>query len=187
SEILDHMERGDVVTHCFNKLSHKLFDDSGVPLKEVVEAKERGVLFDAGHGTSSFSFEVARKAIKSGFKPDLIGTDIYSWNYNGPVYNLATTMSKLIAAGMSLEECIDRVTFIPSKVFDLNDFGTIEVGKPANLSILRLENKNSTFVDSMNIEFTADKIIKMDYTVCNGVLYSVRRYADSIGNKNQIM
>lgn len=173
SEILGHMDSGDIVTHCFNKLSHNLFDESGIPLKEVVDAKKRGILFDVGHGTSSFSFEVARKAIESGFKPDLIGTDIYSWNYNGPVYSLATTMSKLIAAGMSVEECIDRVTFMPSKVFDLNHFGTIEAGRPANLSIFKLENKSSTFIDSMNVEFTAEKIIKMEYVVCNGVLHSV--------------
>lgn len=173
SEILGYLESGDIVTHCFNNLSHKLFDDLGNPMKEVVDAKNRGVFFDVGHGTSSFSFEVAKKAIKSGFKPDLIGTDIYAWNYNGPVYDLATTMSKLIAAGLTLEECIDRVTSIPSRVFDLKDFGKIEVGKPANLSIFRVENDKSTFVDSTNMEFDADEIIKMEYAVCDGILHSV--------------
>ena len=173
SEILGYLESGDIVTHCFNKLSHSLFDDSGNPLNEVVDAKNRGVFFDVGHGTSSFSFEVAKKAIKSGFKPDLIGTDIYSWNYNGPVYDLATTMSKLLAAGMTLEECIDRVTSIPSRIFGLEDFGMVEVGRPANLSILRVENNQSTFIDSMDMEFTADQIIKMEYAVCDGVLHSV--------------
>lgn len=173
SEILSYMESGDIVTHCFNKLSHSLFDDSGKPFPEVIEAKNRGVLFDVGHGTSSFSFEVAGKAIKLGFKPDLIGTDIYSWNYNGPVYDLATTMSKLVAAGMSMEECIDRVTYIPSGIFNLNDFGKIEVGKPANFSIFRVENKQSTLVDSMNMKFTANKTIKMKYAICDGVIHFV--------------
>src|SRR5208337_4322616 len=88
-EFLTRMKKGDVVTHSFNSHPNGLLDSSGKVAREVLEARERGVLFDVGHGAGSFSFDVMERCLKEGFLPDTISSDLYSANVNGPVYDPA--------------------------------------------------------------------------------------------------
>ena len=148
-DFLALMKKGDVVTHSFNSHPHGLLDAGGKLTPEVVEARERGVLFDVGHGAGSFSFEVMEKCLGQGFSPDTISSDLYSANINGPVYDQLTTLSKFLALGMSLTDVIARSTVNASKVFNFGaEIGSLKPGGEADVSVLDLKEGEFTFSDS---------------------------------------
>ncbi len=135
SEVMELVRPGDVVTHCYNGHTLSIVDPNGQIKPGVREARARGVLFDIGHGLGSFNFTAARKAMDSDFLPDTISTDIYSLNINGPVFDLPTTMSKLLYLGMSFDDVLLRTTANPAKVINrVPGLGTIDIGAPADLS-----------------------------------------------------
>ena len=148
-EFLALMKKGDVVTHSFNSHPNGLLDAGGKVVPEVREARERGVLFDVGHGAGSFSFDVMERCLKEGFLPDTISSDLYSANINGPVYDLLTTLSKFLLLGVSLHDVIARATVNSSKVFNFGaSVGTLKPGAVADVSVLELKEGDFTFTDS---------------------------------------
>jgi dihydroorotase len=148
-EFLALMKKGDVVTHSFNSHANGLLDGSGKVAPEVLEARERGVLFDVGHGAGSFSFDVMEKCLQQGFLPDTISSDLYSANINGPVYDLLTTLSKFLVLGISLRDVIARATINSSRVFNFGaSIGTLKPGAEADVSVLELKEGEFTFTDS---------------------------------------
>ncbi len=168
-EVMDLMRPGDVVTHCYNGHTLNIVDENGKIKPGVREARARGVLFDLGHGLGSFNFAAARKAMQAGFLPDTISTDIYSLNINGPVYDLPTTMSKLLYLGMSFDEVLKRTTTNPAKVINrIEGLGGIEVGAPADLALLAIEDGEFQLVDSQKNAVTAKQRIVSRLTICRG-------------------
>lgn len=148
-EFLALMKKGDVVTHSFNSHPHGLLDVNGKLLPEVVVARERGVLFDVGHGAGSFSFDVMEKCLALGFAPDTISSDLYSANINGPVYDLPTTLSKFLLLGMKLDDVVRRATVNASRVFNFGaPIGTLAPGSEADVSMFELADGEFTFTDS---------------------------------------
>lgn len=138
TEQLPLLRAGDVLTYCFNGQPENLLQ--GGQIKDVVwHARERGVLFDIGHGMRSFSFPVAEAAIAQGFLPDTISTDQYERHVGSePAHNLPRTMSKLLAAGMEEADAFVRVTHRPAEILGLaGEIGTLAPGACADLSILR--------------------------------------------------
>jgi len=115
-DVLDRLEEGDVVTHCFHGKVGGPWQPDGTPSAPLSRALERGVRLDVGHGRASFSFEVAGRAIASGWLPGSISTDLHRRNIGGPVHDLATTMTKLLGCGMSLGQVIAAVTAHPRRV-----------------------------------------------------------------------
>jgi dihydroorotase len=168
-EVMDLMRPGDVVTHCYNGHTLNIVDENGKIKPGVLEARARGVLFDLGHGLGSFNFAAARKAMQAGFLPDTISTDIYSLNINGPVYDLPTTMSKLLYLGMSFDEVLKRTTTNPAKVINrIEGLGGIAVGSPADLALLAIEDGEFQLVDSQKNAATAKQRIVSRLTLCRG-------------------
>ena len=109
-ELLARLRPGDVVTHCFHGNDGGLLDDDGRVWPEAFAARERGILFDVGHGSGSFTWRVARAALAQGFPPDTISSDIHAYNHAGPVYDLPRTLSKLLHLGMPLGDVIAAAT-----------------------------------------------------------------------------
>ena len=139
-EVMALMRPGDVVTHSYNGHTLGIIDANGKIKASVLEARTRGVLFDIGHGLGSFNFEAARKALAAGFVVDTISTDIYNLNINGPVFDMPTTMSKLMYLGMSFDDVLLRVTAAPAKVVDrVPMLGTLQIGAPADIALLAIE------------------------------------------------
>jgi dihydroorotase len=168
-EVMELMRAGDVVTHCYNGHTLGIVDREGKIKPGVQEARARGVLFDVGHGLGSFNFPAARKAMQAGFLPDTISTDIYTLNINGPVYDLPTTMSKLLHLGMSFDEVLKRTTINPAKVINrIQGLGSIEVGAPADLALLAIEDGEFQLVDSQKNAVTAKQRIVSRLTICRG-------------------
>lgn len=146
-EVLGYLDSGDIVTHCFNGKPNGIISD-GLIRKSVLKARERGIIFDVGHGTSSYSHSVARNARALGFYPDTAGTDIYRKNVGGPVYSLAHTMSKLMNLGYTMEECIAMNTANAATALRLGDYGCVKPGNVADLTVFRKIGRESVILDS---------------------------------------
>lgn len=172
-EILDKLTKGDVVTHAFHGKKGGIIDDEGNLIPSAKSALERGVLFDVGHGSSSFSFKTMKKALALEVAPYTISTDIYEKNINGPVHSLVTTMSKFLALGCSMEDIIRWTTFNPSKVLRLEELGTLAEGTVADISILKVVEDPIKLTDSEGETITSDKRIIATYAVKSGKVFSV--------------
>lgn len=148
-EILAVMRPGDLLTHCFHGRRHGILNDKGDVLPEVREAVRRGIVFDVGHGVGSFSFEVARRALAAGLTPGTISSDLHYYNLNGPVFDLATTMSKFLLLGLTLDEILAKTTRVPARVLGLSDrLGALRPGFLADIAIFRLNEGDFEFEDS---------------------------------------
>ena len=135
--VLDHLRPGDIVAHCYTGKPNGILDGETVH-PAVAAARERGVLFDSAHGKSNLSFEVARRAIADGFLPDVLSSDTSARNWRGPVFDLLTSISKLVALGGDFVDCVRRATVAPAKVLGLWDegYGRLEVGGPAHVTVI---------------------------------------------------
>ncbi|MFH1084798.1 MAG: amidohydrolase/deacetylase family metallohydrolase [Chloroflexota bacterium] len=138
AEILELLRPGDIITHTLTPHNQGILDAQGLVLPEVRAARARGVLFDQGHGSGSFSFDVARRAMAQGFLPDSISTDVYYANIERPVKDLLTTMSKFLNLGLSLEDVLQRVTANPARAISAPELGQLAVGGPADVAVLAL-------------------------------------------------
>jgi dihydroorotase len=141
-EALGELQRGDIYTHCFHPYEDNGFDNAagGAPRPAVVRARERGVIFDVGHGMGAFSWNVAEAAMaRHGFWPDTISTDLHQFNVNGPVFDLPTTLTKFLCLGMPLAQVLRAATSTPADVMGLgHKSGRLVVGRQADVVILRL-------------------------------------------------
>ncbi len=138
-EILRETRAGDVVTHCYHDRPGGILDEEGRILPSVRDAAKRGILFDVGHGRGSFSFSVARQALAQDFPPAMISTDLHIYNVNGPVYDLATTMSKFLHLGLSLQQVVTMTTLHPARsVRREADLGTLRPGACADVTLLAM-------------------------------------------------
>ena len=169
-QVMELMKPGDVVTHCYNTHTLGILDGAGKVRQSVLEARRRGVLFDVGHGLGSFNFEAARKALADGFVADTISTDIYNLNVTrGPVYDMPTTMSKMMHLGMSFDDVLARTTIAPAKIVNrLPGMGTLAAGAPADVAVLRIEDGAFPLVDSQRNTVTAKQRFVSKLTICRG-------------------
>lgn len=172
-EVLSRMERGDVLTHCFNGKPNGILDPKTDQIKNFVwDAYNNGVVFDIGHGTDSFNFHVTETALKAGMKATSISTDIYIRNRtNGPVFDLATTLEKLRVVGYSWEEIIEKVTAVPARNFHLKNKGQLAVNYDADLTIFEIVENEKELKDSNGFTRIAKEQILPIKTIIGGVIY----------------
>ncbi len=146
--VLPMLEAGDIITHVFRGNPNSLLDEGGKILSALVEARKRGVIFDLGHGSSSFSFETAQKMLDQGFLPDVISSDVHVLSINGPAHDLPTTMSKMLCLGMDMDAVIMACTKNPARAISRGDeLGTLREGTVGDISILELRTGKFRFVD----------------------------------------
>ncbi len=168
-EVMALLRPGDVATHCFNTHTLGILDGNGRIKDSVIDARKRGVLFDVGHGSGSFNFEVARKALDQSFLPDTISTDIYDLNVNGPVFDMPTTMMKMLSLGMSFDDVLLRSTLNAAKIVNrVPGMGALEVGGPADIALLELVDSEKNLVDSQHNIVKAEKTLRSRLTICRG-------------------
>jgi dihydroorotase len=168
-EVMELMRPGDVVTHCYNTHTIGILDANGKIKPSVMDARSRGVLFDIGHGSGSFNFEIAKKALDQGFLPDSISTDVYNLNVNGPVYDMPTMMSKMLLLGMKLDDVLKRSTANPARVVNrVEGLGTLAAGGPADVAVLEMAKGQFQFVDSQRNRRTAEEKLISRLTICRG-------------------
>lgn len=159
-EIAELLRSGDIITHCYNGKPNRILTPEGELRGSIVRALKRGVRLDVGHGTASFSFEVARRAIAMGILPHTISSDIYCRNrIDGPVRSLALVMSKFLAIGMSLSQVIDCVTANAAEGLRLTHKGRLAVGYDADLTLFTVAQTPTVLVDAEKESLQADKIL----------------------------
>lgn len=157
-QIADLLTTGDIITHCFNGKPNRILTPQGELKAAVKHAIARGVKLDVGHGSASFSFEVARVAIAQGILPDTISSDIYCRNrLAGPVHSLAHVMSKFFSVGMTLPQVIDCVTINAAAGLRLLRKGQLKVGYDADLTVFSIKEETRPFIDSEGEEVAGEK------------------------------
>lgn len=157
-QIADLLTTGDIITHCFNGKPNRILTPQGELKAAVKQAIARGVKLDVGHGSASFSFEVARVAIAQGILPDTISSDIYCRNrLAGPVHNLAHVMSKFFSVGMTLPQVIDCVTVNAAAGLRLLCKGQLKVGYDADLTVFSVKEETRPFIDSEGEQVAGEK------------------------------
>lgn len=148
-DILAVMRKDDIMTHCYHGMSHGILDEQGRVRDAVLDAMERGIIFDVGHGAGSFSWQVAEQALAQGVLPQTISSDVHVYNVNGPVYDLATTVSKFLYLGLPVTEALRRVTATPAQVIHMADqIGTLKVGAWGDAVIFEQQSGPFTLTDS---------------------------------------
>lgn len=173
NEVFPLLLNGDIVTHAFHGKKHGILKEDQTLIPEVLEALERGVLFDVGHGTSSFSYGTIKKFKGKYSIPFSISTDIYLGNYHHPVGNLMLTMSKFLQLGFSLEDVVKSVTIRAAQALGLTEQGTLKQGSRADLTVFRVVEKPTDLIDSEGVILSADKILQPQITIKDGrVVYS---------------
>jgi dihydroorotase len=170
--ILEKMRPGDIHTHVFAQ-QFPVVDEDGTVFPYMWEARERGVIFDLGHGAGSFWFRHAAPAIADGFIPDSISTDLHTGNVAGVVIDMLTCMNKLLVLGVPLESVIARSTVAPAKEINRPELGTLSVGGPADIAVLALDEGSYTYVDCERTTFTGNQRLRCEMTVYAGeVVYN---------------
>lgn len=148
-ELLESLRPGDIYTHLYHPHRDHAFDADGRPFKVLLEATERGVVCDVGHGAGAFSWNVAEVACRDyGFWPTTISTDVHAYNVNGPVWDMATTISKFLYLGMPIEKIIEATTLAPARAMHIGErVGSLEKGKQADIALLKIEEGEFSLMD----------------------------------------
>jgi dihydroorotase len=168
---------GDIYGHMYSGNRRELLEDGKVN-PGMWEGRKRGVLFEVGHGGGSFSWGVAVPAIKEGFLPDAISTDLHIGSMNTGMKDQLNVMSKFLALGLSLEDVIARSTWGPARMVKREDLGHLSVGAPADVTVLSLQAGKFGFVDSFGGRLKADKKLVCEMTLRDGrILYDLNGLA----------
>lgn len=170
-EIVDELAPGDVLTHCFKGGSTRVTDDAARIFDAVRAARERGIGFDIGHGFGSFSWEVADAALADGFEPTTISTDLHEMNLHGPVFDMPTTMSKMLMLGIPIERVVAMSTTAPAGFLGMaSEIGTLKVGARADITVLEQLDGRFVFADSYRKQRTGNRLLVAAATVLDGKL-----------------
>jgi dihydroorotase len=160
SWLLPYMGRGDIVTHCFHGNDGGILDPDGTLFPEVRQARERGVRFDVGHGVGSFAYRVARSAIAQDFPPDTISSDLHAHNVDGPAYDQATTLSKLLHVGMEIQDVIRATTATPAQAARREDsLGALAPGREADLTGFELRTGHWDLPDAAGATEVVERLL----------------------------
>jgi dihydroorotase len=174
ASVLELLRPGDIVTHCFQGRGEErenVTDARGKLLPEVVDARQKGVVMDVGHGGGSFRWEIAEAALAEGFLPDVISTDLHAYNLHGPLFDMATTLTKFLYLGLPLEKVVDCATAAPARAIGRPDLGTLAVGSPADLAVFTVREEPVQLWDTHVQRRTWDRRLHVEATVRDGVVY----------------
>jgi dihydroorotase len=176
SQILDLLRPGDILTHAYTGAPNiggtfTNIVQNGRLLPAALAAKQRGVVFDVGHGGGSFDYTVAEPAIAQGCPPDTISSDIHVFSGNTPgMPYLTWVMSKFMGLGFTLEQVVAMATVNPAKVINrMPKLGTLQVGAPGDVAIMELVEGEVSFVDTRNNTRTGRAYLKPVQTVTAGI------------------
>lgn len=147
---LKRLRPGDIFTHTYAKVRGRMpiVDDDGKLHPFMADARKKGVLFDVGHGGTSFSYAVAIPALKAGFYPNTISTDMHTGSMNGDMKDMLNVMSKFLNMGMSVQDLIRAGTAAPAAAIHREELGNLSERSVADIAILRVEKGKFGFTDA---------------------------------------
>ncbi len=168
---MKHLRPGDIFTHCFGQLASREFivDTTTKKVKPFVhEARKKGIIFDVGYGGISFAYSQAIPAIKEGFYPNSISTDIHVGSMNNAMKDMLTTMSKFMAMGMDLKSVITASTWNPAKEIKREELGSLTVGSEADVAVLNVREGKFGLFDYTGFRLPATKRLECEVTIRAG-------------------
>jgi dihydroorotase len=168
---------GDIYTHVYSGLRGEQ-DPSGRVNPGLFEGRKRGVIFDVGHGGGSFAWRIAAPAVKEGFVPDSISTDLHIGSMNAGMKDMLNVMSKFLALGQPLAEVVRWSTWNPAREIKQEGLGHLSVGAGADVAVLRLEEGRFGFVDSFGARERGTQRLACEMTLRDGkVVYDLNGLA----------
>jgi len=181
---LKHLRPGDIFTHCFGQLGSReyIVDIQTNKVKPFVnEARKRGIFFDVGYGGISFAYSQAIPALKEGFFPNSISTDLHVGSMNDAMKDMLTCMNKFLAMGMPLKDVIEASTSNPAKEIKHEELGNLSVGSGADVAILDMAKGKFGFFDYTGYKLEADKKLQCEMTIRAGrIVYDLNGIANPI-------
>jgi dihydroorotase len=165
--VTEKLGRDDISTHCY-RASVAWMDENNRVHGYLHRARERGVKFDVGHGAGSLVFRNAVPAIKAGFYPDSISTDLHTLSMNIAMLDMPTTMSKFLVMGMPLKDVILRSTWNPAQMIRRPELGHLSVGAGADIAVLRVDTGEFHYIDSKSGRMRGTQRITCELTLRDG-------------------
>ena len=156
-EVMQRLRPGDMLTHCFRPFPNAPVHADGRVRDEILAARERGVIFDIGHGGGSFGFGTTRAMLAAGFLPDVISSDVHVISIDGPAFDLLTTMSKFLCLGVDLATVIKLGTTDPAAAIKRPDLGTLKSGSVGEATVIDLAGGKFDYADSLGERLVGDK------------------------------
>jgi dihydroorotase len=169
--LVERMRPGDILTHCFRPFPNAPMLPNGKVRPAVRRARERGVLFDIGHGKGSFAYATARPMLAEGFVPDTISSDVHLLCINGPAYDQVTTMSKFLCLGMSFPDVVAASTVNAAKALGRPELGTLKPGSVGDASLLRVIEGRFDYEDVVGEVMVGEQRIVADGAVIAGRMW----------------
>ncbi len=168
--LMKHLRPGDILTHTYAHVNGRIpiVDEQGRVRPFVLDARKRGVIFDVGHGGGSFLFRQAVPAMKQGFMPDVISTDLHTGSMNSGMKDILNTMSKFLNMDMPLKDVIRANTARAAEVIKRPDLGHIAEGGEADIAVLNLRRGSFGFIDVGGGKLTGDQKLECELTVKGG-------------------
>jgi dihydroorotase len=167
-DVIARLRPGDVLTHAFRPFPNTPATVQGTVKPEVKRARERGVLFDIGHGMGSFAFKTARAMLANGFLPDTISSDVHALCIDGPAHDLVTTMSKFLCLGLTLEEVIKASTVNAALALRRPELGSLKPGSVGDATLLSVDEGEFDYVDVTGEHLRGDRKINSRGVVIAG-------------------
>ena len=167
---LARMRPGDIITHSYEKVSERMsvIDEQGNVRPFVREAKDRGILFDVGHGGAGFWFSEAIPALEQGLWPNSFGTDMHRFSINKGMKDMLNVMSKYLAMGMPLKQIFARATWYPAKSIGREDLGHLKEGSTADITLIRVIDGQFGYVDAGGNRIEGNKKLEAEVTIRAG-------------------
>ncbi len=167
-DVVARLRPGDILTHAFRPFPNSAATAQGTVKKVVLEARQRGVLFDIGHGKGSFAFKTARALLANGFAPDTISSDVHKLCIDGPAFDQVTTMSKFLCMGMPLPDVIERSTVNAAMALRRPELGSLKVGSVGDATVIAIKEGRFDYVDVVGEHLIGDRKIASEGVVIAG-------------------
>lgn len=175
---------GDIYTHTFTEIARRdpIVDPQTRQLKSfIIPAQKRGILFDVGFGGSSFNFNQARPAIKAGFLPNTMGSDLHIGSMNGGMKDQLNVLSIFLSMGMDVPGVIARSTWAPARAIKREDLGHLSEGAVADVAVLSLREGRFGFKDVANNRLEGTQKFECEMTIKGGrIVYELNDISNSV-------
>ncbi len=170
-DVLAVLRPGDVLTHCYKPFPNAPVTADGRVKDALWAAREKGVVFDIGHGAGSFDFDVARAMLAGGFPPDIISSDVHVLCIDGPAFDNLETMSKFLCLGMDLTAIVRAVTQTPAALLGRPDLADLSIGSTGDATVLRIETGRFSYTDVLGQVMQGERRFALDSVVLGGALW----------------
>ena len=183
---LEHLRPGDIYTHAYTLLDgnvrETIVDEAAGQVKpHVIAARKRGIVFDVGYGGASFNYTQAIPAMKAGFQPTTISTDLHTGSMNGSMKDMLSVMTKFYNMGMSLPEVVKASTWMPAKVIQREYLGHISEGAIADVAVFSMRKGDFGFYDKTGYKVTGKEKLECEMTIKDGrIVYDLNGIAEPV-------